>query len=70
VIPASANRDRTQVEHAVVASQARLSNDLPVYKYGNHSLRRLMAFRNVARRACIQQGGKPGDCSDDANLHP
>jgi hypothetical protein len=55
------------VEHAVVASQARLSNDLPVYKYGNHSL---MAFRNVARRACIQQGGKPGDCSDDANLHP
>jgi hypothetical protein len=21
-------------------------------------------------RACIRQGGKPGDCSDDANVHP
>src|SRR5258705_12321689 len=21
-------------------------------------------------RACIRQGGKPGDCSDDANAHP
>jgi endonuclease YncB( thermonuclease family) len=21
-------------------------------------------------RACMRQGGKPGDCSDDANLHP
>jgi endonuclease YncB( thermonuclease family) len=21
-------------------------------------------------RACIRQGGRPGDCSDDANLHP
>ena len=21
-------------------------------------------------RACIRQGGKPGDCSDDANSHP
>jgi endonuclease YncB( thermonuclease family) len=21
-------------------------------------------------RACIGQGGKPGDCSDDANMHP
>jgi len=21
-------------------------------------------------RACIRQGGKPGDCSDDANMHP
>jgi len=21
-------------------------------------------------RACIRQGGKPGDCSDDANTHP
>jgi hypothetical protein len=20
--------------------------------------------------ACIRQGGKPGDCSDDANSHP
>jgi endonuclease YncB( thermonuclease family) len=21
-------------------------------------------------RACIRQGGRPGDCSDDANMHP
>jgi endonuclease YncB( thermonuclease family) len=21
-------------------------------------------------RACIRQGGKPGDCSDDATMHP
>jgi endonuclease YncB( thermonuclease family) len=21
-------------------------------------------------RACIRQGGRPGDCSDDANSHP
>ena len=21
-------------------------------------------------RVCIRQGGKPGDCSDDANAHP
>jgi hypothetical protein len=21
-------------------------------------------------RACFRQGGKPGDCSDDANMHP
>jgi len=21
-------------------------------------------------RACIKQGGRPGDCSDDANTHP
>ncbi len=21
-------------------------------------------------RACIRQGGKPGDCSDDASMHP
>ena len=59
-----------------------LALDWPRYskgKYGkaqldaDHAGRGLWAGSYVAPwlyRACIREHGKPGDCSDDANMHP
>src|SRR3979490_2702512 len=59
-----------------------LALDWPLYSKGkydkaqseaDHAGRGIWAGRYVAPglfRACIRQGGKPGDCSDDANAHP
>jgi endonuclease YncB( thermonuclease family) len=59
-----------------------LALDWPQYSKGkydkaqrdaDHAGRGIWAGSYVAPwlfRACIRQGGKPGDCSDDANSHP
>ena len=59
-----------------------LALDWPLYSKGKydksqseaaHAGRGIWAGSYVAPwlfRACIRQGGKPDDCSDDANLHP
>jgi endonuclease YncB( thermonuclease family) len=44
-----------------------------VQREAEHAGRGMWAGSYVAPwlfRACIRQGGKPGDCSDDANAHP
>jgi endonuclease YncB( thermonuclease family) len=59
-----------------------LALDWPLYSKGkydkaqseaDHAGRGIWAGSYVAPwlfRACVRQGGRPGDCSDDANAHP